>query len=62
MSNVTAMWVDENAFPIPNLGDQGTALLGVAFTENAEQVLLHQVFNYVRVGRHRVVPPVNDCL
>jgi hypothetical protein len=23
------------------------------FTENPEQVLLHQVFNRVRIGRHR---------
>jgi hypothetical protein len=51
------MWVDENAFCIPNLLDQGTALFGVAFAENSEQVLLHQSFNYVRVGRHRVISP-----
>ena len=62
MSNVTALWVDENALRVSNLGDQGTPLLVVAFTENSEQVLPHQVFNYVRVGRHRVIPPVNDCL
>jgi hypothetical protein len=52
MSNVTAFWVDENAFAIPNLGDQQTALLGVVFIENTEKVLLHQVFNYARLGRH----------
>lgn len=54
MSNVTAMRVDEHAFPVSNLGDQGAALLGVAFTENSEQILLHQVFSCVRTGRHRV--------
>ena len=54
MSNVTVIWVDENALRIPNLGDQGTALYGVAFTENSEQVFLHQVFNNVRIGQHRL--------
>jgi hypothetical protein len=53
MPNVTTFWVDKNAIAVPNLGDQRTALLGVVFTENPEQVLLHQVFNRVRIGRHR---------
>jgi hypothetical protein len=56
MSDVTALRVDENALRVPNLGDQGTALYGVVFAENSEQVLLHQAFNYVRIGRHRVIP------
>jgi hypothetical protein len=52
LSNVTAFWVDKNALGIP--GDQRTALLGVPFTENSAQVLLQQVFNHVRIGRHRL--------
>lgn len=62
MSNVTAVRVDEDGFLIPNPGDQGTTLPGVAFTENSEDVLLHQVFNYVRIGWHRVIPLANVCL
>src|SRR4029077_16648545 len=39
------------------------ALYGVAFIENAEHVLLHQVFNHVRIRRHRLgLPSLTVCL